>query len=149
MYSSGEEFILSGTYQYTITYTGDTIILNSVAWILCVVWECLALCLAVWIAVKHFRELRQHSTEGIMGDCFTVLMKTHVVYFTSFVAVSCFNIVIDLSPTVFTTVCRSLTYLFMRPRFIISIGPRKSNCFRLALDFRGRADVCAGTTPDP
>ncbi|KAG1839461.1 hypothetical protein DFJ58DRAFT_845704 [Suillus subalutaceus] len=41
--------------------------------------EVVALCLAVWSAVKHFRELRRHSTSGIIGDCFTVLMKTHIV----------------------------------------------------------------------
>ncbi|KAG1872235.1 hypothetical protein F4604DRAFT_1681337 [Suillus subluteus] len=35
----------------------------------------------VWIAVKHFRELQQHSTGGIIKDCFTVLMQTHVSYF--------------------------------------------------------------------
>ncbi|KAG1831463.1 hypothetical protein DFJ58DRAFT_823886 [Suillus subalutaceus] len=52
-------------------------------WILSTVWEVLALCLAVWIAVKHFRELRKHSTRGIIGDCFMVLMKTHVSYFVS------------------------------------------------------------------
>ncbi|KAG2352565.1 hypothetical protein BDR07DRAFT_834992 [Suillus spraguei] len=54
------------------------------AWILYTVWEFLALCLAVWIAVKHFRELRRPSTEGTIGDCFMVLMKSHVLYFVSF-----------------------------------------------------------------
>ncbi|KAG1737341.1 hypothetical protein EDB19DRAFT_990069 [Suillus lakei] len=63
-----------------------------IAWILGTVWEVLALCLAAWIAVKHFRELRQHSAGGIIGDCFTVLMKTHVSYFASFLAVSCFDL---------------------------------------------------------
>ncbi|KAG1750030.1 uncharacterized protein EDB91DRAFT_781826 [Suillus paluster] len=60
-------------------------------WILNTVWEVLALCLAVRIAVTHFRELRRQSVGGIIGDCFTVLMKTHVVYFASFLAVSCFE----------------------------------------------------------
>ncbi|KAG2034712.1 hypothetical protein BDR03DRAFT_964321, partial [Suillus americanus] len=89
---SGEEFVLSGTYQCMFDYGGDYGILMSVGWILDTVWEVLALCLAVWIAVKHFRELRQHSTRGIIGDCFTVLMKTHVSYFASFLAISCFQI---------------------------------------------------------
>ncbi|KAG1883246.1 hypothetical protein F4604DRAFT_1920436 [Suillus subluteus] len=66
-------------------------------WILDTVWEVVALCLAVWITVKHFRELRQHSTRGIIGDSFTVLMKTHVSYFASFLAFSCFRIAF-LSP---------------------------------------------------
>ncbi|KAG1840064.1 hypothetical protein DFJ58DRAFT_916819 [Suillus subalutaceus] len=61
-------------------------------WILSTVWEVLALCLAVQITVKQFRELRRHSTRGIIGDCFMVLMQTHVSYFASFFAISCFQI---------------------------------------------------------
>ncbi|KAG2034988.1 hypothetical protein BDR03DRAFT_963833 [Suillus americanus] len=63
MHLSGE-YILSGTYQCLIGYVGDFLFLHSIAWILSIVWEVLALCFAVWIAVKHFRELRQHSTIG-------------------------------------------------------------------------------------
>ncbi|KAG1798116.1 uncharacterized protein HD556DRAFT_1440450 [Suillus plorans] len=100
MRTSGEELILSGTYQCTIGYTGDTVVMDSTAWVLSIVWEVLTLCLAVCIAVKHFRELRQHSAGGIIGDCFTVLMKTHVVYFASFVTVSCFSLILEFSPTV-------------------------------------------------
>ncbi|KAG2138235.1 hypothetical protein BD769DRAFT_257648 [Suillus cothurnatus] len=91
MQISGVEYILSGTYQCMIDYAGDFIFLDSMTSMLDTVWEVLTLCLAVWIAVKHFRELRQHSTSGIIGDCFTVLMKTHVSYFASFLAVSCFQ----------------------------------------------------------
>ncbi|KAG1834299.1 hypothetical protein DFJ58DRAFT_219148 [Suillus subalutaceus] len=80
MQSSGEEFVLSGTYQCMFDSGGDFGFLGSMTWILDIVWEVVALCLAVWIAVKHFRELRQHS-KGIIGDCFTVLMETHVSYF--------------------------------------------------------------------
>ncbi|KAG1887780.1 hypothetical protein F4604DRAFT_1177918 [Suillus subluteus] len=98
MQISGEEFILSGTYQCIFDSGGDSIFLGSMTWILDTVWEVLALCLAVWIAVKHFRELRQHSTRGIIGDCFTVLMKTHVSYFGSFLVISCFEIGF-ISPT--------------------------------------------------
>ncbi|KAG2362544.1 hypothetical protein BDR07DRAFT_1406590 [Suillus spraguei] len=83
MYISGEELILSGTYQCSINYAGDVLPLVSLTWITGTVWEVLALCLAIWIAVKHFRELRQHPAGGIIGDCFTVLVKTHVVYFAS------------------------------------------------------------------
>ncbi|KAG2049266.1 hypothetical protein BDR06DRAFT_1012229 [Suillus hirtellus] len=99
IHTSGEELILSGTYLCTIGYTGDALVLGSAAWILSIVWETLTLCLAVWIAVKHFRELRLHAAGGIIGDCFMVLMKTHVAYFATFVAVSCFQIIIDSSPT--------------------------------------------------
>ncbi|KAG2032141.1 hypothetical protein BDR03DRAFT_971052 [Suillus americanus] len=98
MQISGEEFVLSGTYQCTIGYQGDSLFLQTMTWILAAVWEVLALCFAVWIAVKHFRELRRHSTRGIIGDCFTVLMQTHVSYFASFLAISCFQIRL-FSPT--------------------------------------------------
>ncbi|KAG1798147.1 uncharacterized protein HD556DRAFT_1463687 [Suillus plorans] len=81
MHTSGEGLILSGTYQSQIDYPGDIIFLDSIPWIIATVWEVIALCLAVWIAAKHIRELQQHSTGGIIEDCFTVLVKTHVVYF--------------------------------------------------------------------
>ncbi|KAG2362656.1 hypothetical protein BDR07DRAFT_1015069 [Suillus spraguei] len=81
---SVEEYVLSGTYQCMISYPGDSIFLASMSSVLAMVREILVLCLAVWIAVKHFRELRQHSTSTIMKDCFVVLMKTHVTYFACF-----------------------------------------------------------------
>ncbi|KAG1883300.1 hypothetical protein F4604DRAFT_283755 [Suillus subluteus] len=81
MQTSGKELILSGTYQCQFRYTGDDLLLISMAWIFVTVWEVLALCLAIWITVKHFCELRRHSTSGIIGDCFAVLLKTHVSYF--------------------------------------------------------------------
>ncbi|KAG2151104.1 uncharacterized protein EDB93DRAFT_321252 [Suillus bovinus] len=100
MHMSGEEYILSGSYQCRLNYPEDVSLLGSIAWILATVWEVLALCLAVWIAVKHFRELRRHSAGGIIGDCFSVLIKTHMAYFASFVAVSCFQLILNLSPTI-------------------------------------------------
>jgi hypothetical protein len=57
----------------------------SMTWILATVWEVLALCLALWITVKHFRELRKHSRKSMIGDCFRVLMKTHASYFARWV----------------------------------------------------------------
>jgi hypothetical protein len=51
------------------------------SWIFGATWEILALCLAVWIAVGHFRELQRASTGWAVGDCFTVLIRTHVFYF--------------------------------------------------------------------
>ena len=44
-------------------------------------WEALVLCLAVWIAVKHFRELRGTPTGWTVGDCFTILIRSHAFYF--------------------------------------------------------------------
>lgn len=97
-HTSGEEYILSGTYECATTYGDNTILLNSITWMFGTAWEVLVLFLAVWVAIKHFRELRQHSAGGIIGDCFTALMKSHAIYFSSFVAVSCFQIGL-LSPT--------------------------------------------------
>jgi hypothetical protein len=64
-----------------VGYAGDSVFLGFMTWILGTVWEVLALCLAVWIAVRHFRELRRHSTRGMIRDCFAVLVQTHVSYF--------------------------------------------------------------------
>ncbi|KAG2107484.1 uncharacterized protein F5147DRAFT_774313 [Suillus discolor] len=99
----GEELILSGTYMCRISYTRDALILDIATWILFIVWEVLTLCLAVWIAVKHFRELRLHPAGGIIGDCFAVLMKTHLLYFASVVAVSCCALILDFYPKLSTS----------------------------------------------
>ncbi|KAG1737084.1 uncharacterized protein EDB91DRAFT_488970 [Suillus paluster] len=107
--TSAEMFILSGTYLCNIKYEGNALSLDSLTWIITTVWEVLALCLAVWIAVKHFRELRRESAGGIIGDCFTVLIKSHVVYFASFLAISCFQLVYLLSPI--SAVCQPVTDL--------------------------------------
>lgn len=131
---SGEEWILSGTYQCTINYEGDRLVLGSTTWILASIWEVLALCLVAWIAVKHFRELRQHSTRSIIGDCFTVLMKTHLSYFASFIAVSCFELSF-LSPTLsanpylleyqiytgFTQIFIFVQMFVLGPRLVLSV----------------------------
>ncbi|KIK33687.1 hypothetical protein CY34DRAFT_689491 [Suillus luteus UH-Slu-Lm8-n1] len=93
--------------------TGDDLLLISMTWILTTIWEVLALCLSVWIAVKHFRDLRRlgPSTGSTIGDCFRVLLKSHVVYFASFVAVCCSALNIQLSPKMFV----------LGPRLILSI----------------------------
>ncbi|KAG2126267.1 hypothetical protein DEU56DRAFT_916071 [Suillus clintonianus] len=101
---SGEELILSGTYACTTTDAVDNSqllnFLNSITWILGTIWEVLALCFLVWIAVKHFRELRQESAGGFIGDCFKVLIKSHVLYFASFIPVSCFSLLVDFYPAI-------------------------------------------------
>jgi hypothetical protein len=86
-YTSGEEFVLSGTYKCNYDFGGDSSLLLSITWILGPLWDVLAFCLVVWVAVKHFRELRQWT----IGDFFTILLKTHALYFASCVAVSCFQ----------------------------------------------------------
>ncbi|KAG1774469.1 hypothetical protein EV702DRAFT_1047637 [Suillus placidus] len=95
----GEELIISGTYMCNYGYEGDVQLLAAMIWVLNTVWEVIALCLAVWIAVKHFRDLRQLglSTGSTIGDCFRVLIKSHVLYFASsarasFAGVSCLQL---------------------------------------------------------
>jgi hypothetical protein len=73
--------ILSGNYVCSPSFDGNGVLLVDITWIIGIAWEVLALSLAVWVAVKHLRELRQSSSGGILEDCFTVLIKTHVVYF--------------------------------------------------------------------
>ncbi|KAG1811627.1 hypothetical protein EV424DRAFT_121090 [Suillus variegatus] len=96
-----EEMILSGMHICGYEYGGDEQLLISIIWILNTVWEVLALCLSVWIAAKHFRELRRlgPSTGSAIGDCFRVLVQSHVLYFASFVGVSCLQLAY-LSPEI-------------------------------------------------
>ncbi|KAG1830643.1 hypothetical protein EV424DRAFT_270074 [Suillus variegatus] len=96
-----EVWILSGTYMCYYAYGGNNQLLNSMVWILDTVWEVLALCLSVWVAVKHFRELRRlgPSTGSTIGDCFRVLIQSHFLYFASFVGVSCLQLVV-LAPEI-------------------------------------------------
>jgi hypothetical protein len=78
-----EELILSGIHMCGVNYGEDTSLLISMVWMLNTVWEVLALCLSVWIAVKHFRDLRRlgPSAGPTIGDCFRVLIQSHVLYF--------------------------------------------------------------------
>lgn len=94
MQISVEEAVLSGTYVCKINYAGNTILLYTITWILAIAFEIIVLCLAVWSAIKQLRELRQHSIKCIFSDrsTVTVLMKTHLSYFASFVAVSGFYV---------------------------------------------------------
>lgn len=74
------ELILSGTH--ICLFVGDLpLILET--WIPTIAWEILVLFLAVWIVIKHFRELRQSSTGSTMKDCFAILIKGHVLYFVA------------------------------------------------------------------
>ncbi|KAG2097967.1 uncharacterized protein F5147DRAFT_363955 [Suillus discolor] len=85
---TGEELVLSGTHQ--CNYEGNSFLLSAVTSILGTVWETLALYLSVHIAIKHLRE--RLSTGSIIEDFFTMLLKSHVFYFASFVAVAFFRI---------------------------------------------------------
>ncbi|KAG1775463.1 hypothetical protein EV702DRAFT_431574 [Suillus placidus] len=99
-HSVSEELILSGTYMCNyVSEEDDDQLLVSMIWTLNTVWEVLALCLSVWIAARHFCDLRRlgPSTGSTIGDCFGVLIKSHVLYFASFAGVSCL-VLSDISP---------------------------------------------------
>ena len=75
------EVVLSGTHL-CIGENNDRFQTAEIL-MLVIVWEVLALCLAVWISVKHFRELRRSPGGRTIRDFFTVLVKTHVLYFAA------------------------------------------------------------------
>ncbi|OAX33013.1 hypothetical protein K503DRAFT_560672 [Rhizopogon vinicolor AM-OR11-026] len=127
---SGEELVLSGLHQCILL--GNKQILVAETWIFGSVWEVLILCLAIWIAVKHFRELRRPSEEWTIGDCFTILIKTHVHYFVGFTTAACLNLGL-LSPTFensltaetiytgFIQLAQVVQLFVLGPRLILSI----------------------------
>ncbi|OAX32398.1 hypothetical protein K503DRAFT_805257 [Rhizopogon vinicolor AM-OR11-026] len=130
---SGEEVIMSGTYLCAVL--GYDLFLASLTWMLGTAWEVLALCLAAWIAVKHFRELRQSPAGPAIGDILTVLIKSHMFYFVGFAAASCFNLGYTLSPTLMNSTffaglleIASLMQMFiLGPRLILSIREFNAN----------------------
>jgi len=87
---SGDEYVLSNNHLCGYESDKYANFLFSMIWVLRTAWEVLALFLAVWIAVKHFRELPR-SRRWAIGGFFTILIKTHVFYFASFVFVSCIH----------------------------------------------------------
>jgi len=73
-----EEILIFGKYQ--CVFARNWLFLGVLTWVFSIIWEVIALCLAVRIAVKHIREL---PTGWTFGDCITVLIKSHVLYFVS------------------------------------------------------------------
>ncbi|KAG2140600.1 hypothetical protein DEU56DRAFT_911668 [Suillus clintonianus] len=100
--ASGVELVLSGDHQCSIVIDTNGMNLNHEIWIPTVVWEIIALFLAVWIVAKHFYELRQLPAGPTFGDCYIVLIRSHVWYFVAFAAVSFFNLGL-LSPKLLNT----------------------------------------------
>jgi hypothetical protein len=79
------EYVLSGVHMCSYPDSDIDRLLGQITWILGTAWEILALCLAVWIGIKHFCELQQASTGWAVEDCFTILIETHVFYFARWV----------------------------------------------------------------
>jgi hypothetical protein len=76
-----EELILSGISQCFTEYINQAaIFIVHETLIPTLIWEILALCLALWIVIKHFCEVRQMPTGG---DPFImmVLIKGHLLDF--------------------------------------------------------------------
>ena len=77
-----DEFDLPGAvYMCSYDMKGAGIFLFKMMWLLATIWEVLVLCLAIWIAVKHFRGRQRAPTRWTVKGCFAVLIKTHVFYF--------------------------------------------------------------------
>ncbi|KAG2117288.1 uncharacterized protein F5147DRAFT_833557 [Suillus discolor] len=95
--SVAEKLILSGTYMCDNEFEGGDQLAYLMFWTVYAVWEILALCLSAWIAVKHFRDMRRlrRPIGSTTGDCFRVLIRSHVLYFASFVWVSCLEVAIS------------------------------------------------------
>ncbi|KAG2126649.1 hypothetical protein BD769DRAFT_784957 [Suillus cothurnatus] len=90
-HSVGEELIASGAYMCDFQYGGDVQLLIGMIWAFNSGWQVLTLCLSIWAAAKYFYNFRRLglSTGSTIRDCFRVLIKSHVLYFASFVCVSC------------------------------------------------------------
>jgi hypothetical protein len=73
--------MIPGSYCRPECLIGGNAPLTAEFWLLSTAWEVLTLSLALWSAVKHFRELQHPWTRWTIGDCFTVLIKSHVLYF--------------------------------------------------------------------
>ncbi|KIK35663.1 hypothetical protein CY34DRAFT_16881 [Suillus luteus UH-Slu-Lm8-n1] len=129
-YTIAEETILSNIHMCSYSYEGDISLLFSMTWVFIIVWEVLALCLSVWIAVIHFRDLQRlgPSTGSTIGDCFRVLIQSHVLYFASVVGVSCLLLIL-LSPVLLNST--SIGYLTLDGAHVVLmvmqmfvLGPR-------------------------
>jgi len=72
-----EEYVLSSTYQ--CGYEGGDPLLAAETWILRTVWAVLALCLAVWIVVKHFRTMPRPLAGQTIGNWFPVLITVYAL----------------------------------------------------------------------
>jgi uncharacterized membrane protein len=129
----GEECVLSGYRVCIIGVPPNKADLGYESLISTAIWEILVLCLAVWIVMKHFRELRQSPNGSTIGDCFMVLAKSHVFYFLIFVVVACLTLG-AISPTItysysmgavayngLMTFAQALQMFVLGPRLILSV----------------------------
>jgi len=126
-HASAEEFILSGIHLcLSVGYSSP---LSAETWILGTVWEILALCLAAWVAVRHFRELRRHSTGQAIEDYLTVLIRSHIFYFAGFAIAASLCLGNGMSPTLSNSspflgvlqIATTVQIFVLGPRLILSV----------------------------
>ncbi|KAG2141176.1 uncharacterized protein EDB93DRAFT_641233 [Suillus bovinus] len=91
-HSSIKELILSGTHQYILQEEERSLVLMILVVCILTMCEVIALCFALWIAVKRCRELRRYSAGGFVEGFLGALMKSHIIHFASFVVMSCFQL---------------------------------------------------------
>ena len=115
---TSEELDLSGIHMCAFGIEGNALYLHEITWILGSAWETLALSLAVWIAIKHFRELQRTSTGWAVQDCFTILMETHVLYFARWGR--------NLNIVIFAPHTRGTLVFLLFLALTSSISPRRS-----------------------
>ncbi|KAG1878997.1 hypothetical protein F4604DRAFT_1679858 [Suillus subluteus] len=129
----GEEYVLSGYRVCVAEITSNAADLSYESLISTAIWEILVLCLAVWIVIKHFRELQQSPSGSTIGGCFMALTKSHVFYFLVFVVAACLTLG-AMSPNIsgsFSTgasvynglmmFAQALQMFVLGPRLILSI----------------------------
>lgn len=126
----GEEAILSGTYICSYDFQGNYQLLSVITWAITAAWEVLALCLALWITAKRFRDLRRLGTSigSTIGDCLTMLIKSHLLYFAGFLTVACLELGRNSSQISHSTTTEALIYegflqIFLNVQMFV-LGPR-------------------------
>ncbi|KAG2034005.1 hypothetical protein BDR03DRAFT_966291 [Suillus americanus] len=129
---SGQEAILSGYHTCATEVSMYQMNSNFESMISTAVWEILALFLAVWIVIKHSRELRQSPTGSTIGDYFRILIESHTFYFLAFATSTSFRLGF-LSPSIPNSTIEygiysgvwSITHILqmfvLGPRLILSI----------------------------
>jgi len=145
---SGDEYVLSGAHFCAYERDGDIQFLVNMTWILGTTWEALALLLAVWIAVKHFRELPR-PTRWAIEDCYTTLVKTHVFYFASFAFLSFLQIIENYTPFSIASevygcvleVTQAVQMFVLGPRLILGVREYHANVVAHSDEGTGMASI--------
>lgn len=120
------EAVLSGTYQCIgegSQYSARLLV--ALPWVFYATWGILGLSLTLWVAFRHFREMKRWAIE----DRLTALIKMHVIYFTMWACPLNFNHhhpevlhVLDFALLLAWTSARFLhEYLYVEPTISILI----------------------------